>query len=236
MTTTRTIAILHQKGGVGKTTLALNLAAEAQARGLRALVVDSDPQRTTKTWREFRGDTDLPVLPIVELSSEFINKELPAISAGYDRVFIDTSAGINKRSIAAVKVSNLVLVPTAPAPADLWSCEGLFRMIEDAQMNSDMAKPCFVVYNLTQSNARNLAIVRDVQEQIESGFGVNFLSTPIIRRTAWQSVMWRGRTILEGRGKDHDPKAIGDLRAVYDEIDEVFAALEDQQARATTHS
>ena len=75
----RTIAILHQKGGVGKTTLALNLAAEAQARGVRALVIDTDPQRTTAAWRDSRNEEDgLPNLAIIENSSKNLHRKLPS--------------------------------------------------------------------------------------------------------------------------------------------------------------
>ena len=220
----RTIAILHQKGGVGKTTLALNLAAEAQSRGLRALVVDTDPQRTTAEWRNLRNeDGTLPNLPIIETSSKLLHRELPQLTEGYDRVFIDTSAGLNERSNSAVKAADLVLVPSSPSAPDLWSCVGLFRYVHDHAI--DTPKPCVVVYNLTQTNSRNLTLIRSTQEEIAESYGVNFMDAALVRRNAWSVVMWKGRTILEGTGKDHDPKAIADLKGVYDELDACFDAL-----------
>lgn len=225
--TAKTIAILHQKGGVGKTTLALNLAREAQERGQRALVVDSDPQRTTANFRELRAEqANLPALPIIELSTSNIHNELPALSSGYDRVFIDTSAGISQRSISAIKAADIVLIPTAPAAPDLWSCEGIFRLVQEVNSTAKEQKLSLVVYNLTYANARSLTAVRAVEDQIASTYGVNFIASTIMRRAAWSAVMWSGRSILEGKGKDHDPKAIQDLKDVYSALEEYLAALD----------
>lgn len=226
----RTIAILHQKGGVGKTTLALNLAAEAQARGVRALVIDTDPQRTTAAWRDSRNEEDgLPNLAIIENSSKNLHRELPQLSAGYERIFIDTSAGLNERSNSAIKAADIVLVPSAPSAPDLWSCVGLFAFVQDHTI-ADSPKPCVVLYNLTQNNSRNLTLVRSAQEEIANTYGVNFMDATLTRRNAWSAVMWKGRTILEGKGKDHDLKAIADLKGVYDELDAYLAVLESTEA------
>lgn len=232
MKNTKTIAVVHQKGGVGKTTLALNLAREALARGQRALVVDSDPQRTTATFRDVRAeDTELVPLPVIELSTDNMERELPALTDSYNKVFIDTSAGINKRTIAAIKAADVVLIPTSPAAPELWSLQGIFRVIREYNETASVPKLTFVVYNLTRANARNLSTVREVQEQLSSEYAVNFLETTIARRTAWESVYWHGRLLMEGKGKMHDPKAISELKGVFDELETSLIALDAERKK-----
>jgi chromosome partitioning protein len=227
-----TIAVVHQKGGVGKTTLTLNLAREAQERGHKALIVDSDPQRTTAEFRALRSEqTKLSALPIIELSTSTLHTEVPALANGYNKVFIDTSAGISQRSISAVKAADIVLIPTTADGPELWSAVGIFRMIQEVNAVSKEPKLVLVVYNKTAANARSLSRVRKIQDDIASNFDVNFLNTTVVKRTAWSAAMDVGRSVIETTGKIHDPKAVEDLQALYGELEEYLEALEAERKK-----
>jgi chromosome partitioning protein len=227
-----TIAVVHQKGGVGKTTLTLNLAREAQERGQKALVVDSDPQKTTEEFRALRSEqTQLAALPIIELSTATLHTEVPVLSNGYDKVFIDSGAGISQRSISAVKAADIVLIPTTAGGPELWSIIGIFRMIQEVNAVSKEPKLVLVVYNNTAANARNLTKVRKIQDDIASQFDVNFLNTTVVRRAAWGAGMDIGRSVIETTGKIRDPKAVEDLHALYSELEEYIAALEAEKRK-----
>jgi chromosome partitioning protein len=120
------IAVLNQKGGSGKTTIATNLAHALQRDGYTVLLVDSDPQGSTRDWNEANGGN---IIPVVGLDRETLAKDLLAISHGYDWIVIDGAPQIAKLSAAAVKAADLVLIPVQPSPYDIWACADLVDII-----------------------------------------------------------------------------------------------------------
>ena len=116
-----TIAVVSQKGGAGKTTLAIHLAAQGQAEGRRALLLDLDPQGTAIKWARRRGDR------MPDVSAEHPANLVRAIEAarqeGYDLVVIDTAPAADATPMKAAKVADLVVVPCRPAAFDLEAIE-----------------------------------------------------------------------------------------------------------------
>ena len=103
------IAIISQKGGAGKTTLAIHLAAAAQDAGRVALIIDTDPQATASQWAAWRGDTPPEVIdsPPPRLAA----KVAAAQSQGAELIVIDTPPHADSAARAAVEVADLVLIP-----------------------------------------------------------------------------------------------------------------------------
>lgn len=113
----KTIAVLSQKGGAGKTTLAVHLACEAVSRGQRVLVIDLDPQGSAIAWAGFRGDLAPDVGPG---HHKTLAAEIERSAAeGYDLAIIDTAPHADGGALAAARVADLVLVPCRPATFDL---------------------------------------------------------------------------------------------------------------------
>lgn len=117
------IALCHQKGGVGKSTVTICLAEAAADEGLRVLVVDADPQRTTSTWhavRSQKGRTRDPELIDLEPGSDDLRRALPQ-AHGYDLVLIDCPPRHGEVQAQALVVADLVLMPCGPTAADAWA-------------------------------------------------------------------------------------------------------------------
>jgi len=125
-----TIAILNPKGGSGKTTITTNLARSLHARGRSVLIVDSDPQGSARDWHA--ADAANPV-PLVALDRPNNIKSLASLVPSYDFILIDGAAKLEDMIAAAIKASDVILIPVQPSPYDLWAVSDLVEVIKTRQ-------------------------------------------------------------------------------------------------------
>ena len=129
------LALLNQKGGVGKTTLALHLAGQWAAKGRRVLVVDADPQGSALDWSEQRAREGLARLfGVVGLTRDLLHRELPEAAAGYDRIVIDGPPRVAGIARSALIAADLVLIPATPSPMDGWASAEMLRLLAEARV------------------------------------------------------------------------------------------------------
>jgi chromosome partitioning protein len=126
----KTVAVLNRKGGVGKTTLATNLARAIQLRGLEVVLVDTDPQGSARDWASTNEDVEVPVT--VDVDRPVLDTELPRLK-GYDVAVIDGVAKMERMSASAVKASDLVLIPIRPSALSMWTAGELVDLIKSRQ-------------------------------------------------------------------------------------------------------
>src|SRR6478752_2311204 len=109
----RTIAFVTQKGGTGKSSLAVSLAVAAQENGLKVYVLDLDPQGTSKNWYE-RREAEAPQVAAIEASK--LNMALATLAKqGIDLVVIDTAGVDSPATVAAMQAADLCLIPARPS-------------------------------------------------------------------------------------------------------------------------
>ncbi|MEP0390681.1 MAG: ParA family partition ATPase [Erythrobacter sp.] len=148
-TTPTTIAIVSQKGGSGKTTLAVNLATRAAAAKHESCVVDTDPQATAAAWSDWRGDF-LPV--VVTAPPARLGRTIESAKKnGVDFVVIDTPPHADAAAREAIKAADIVLIPTKPRAFDLAALEPIADLVNYAKT------PAFVVLNAVPTGATKLA-------------------------------------------------------------------------------
>ncbi len=115
----KTIALVTQKGGAGKSTLASSLAVVAHEAGERVCLIDMDPQATLTTWGKTRGESDIPV---VAASPAKLTAVLSALaSKGVTLVLIDTPGAEGAAASAAMAAAQLCVIPSRPTAFDLWA-------------------------------------------------------------------------------------------------------------------
>ena len=118
----KTVAMICQKGGTGKTTLALSLAVEAVRCGLNVVMVDLDPQVSACEWADMRcGREGAPEAPVVvdAQPARLANVAAKAREAGVDLLVIDTAGRTEQAAMAAARIADLVVVPLQPSVIDL---------------------------------------------------------------------------------------------------------------------
>ena len=135
----RTVSIISQKGGAGKTTLALNLAGASESAGFQTVVIDLDPQASAKGWHDHRNQ-EAPVVISAHASrlTEVIDT---AKEHGADLCIIDTAPHSETTALAAAKAADLVLIPCRPAVFDLRAISSSVDLTQIA------GKPALIVIN-----------------------------------------------------------------------------------------
>lgn len=196
-----TIAIISQKGGAGKTTLALHLAAASQEAGRVALVIDTDPQATASQWAAWRQDSPPEVIdsPPPRLAA----KVAAAIAQGAELVVIDTPPHADSAARAAVEVADLVLIPCRPSAFDLAAIQTTAKLVQL------LRKPAFVVFTAGPPNAPR--VYAEAGELVES-YGTPPCPVQIADRAAYRHASAEGRSVMES---EPGGRAAEDIRQLY---------------------
>lgn len=204
----RVIAILNQKGGVGKTTLAVHLATAFARRKLRVLLLDADPQGSALDWAAARHGT--PLFPVIGLPKSSIHKELPGLAGNYDIIVIDGPPRVYDVARSAIMASDLVLMPVQPSPYDVWAAKEIIDLLTEADAYKPHLKSAFVI----NRKIVNTAIGRDVIDAL-SAYPVNVLSSSVCQRVAFAESAAQGLTVFE---LDEDMPASLEIDAVASEL------------------
>lgn len=196
-----TIAIISQKGGAGKTTLALHLAAAAQASGRVALVVDTDPQATASQWAAWRQEAPPEVIdsPPPRLAA----KIAAAKEQGAEVIVIDTPPHADSAARAAVEAADLVLIPCRPSAFDLSAIQTTAKLVQL------LRRPAYVVFTAGPPNAPR--IYQEAGELVD-GFGTPPCPVLLPDRAAYRHASAEGRTVMESEPAG---KAAEEVRELY---------------------
>ncbi len=202
------IGILNQKGGVGKTTLAVNLAAELTSRGSRVLLIDADPQGSALDWAAAREGP--PLFSVVGMPRPVIHKEIGTIGQGYDHILIDGPPRVTELARSAMMAADLILIPVQPSPYDVWAADEVVKLIGEASVFKENLKSVFVV----NRKIANTAIGRDVRDAL-AAYQVPVLRAGVTQRVIFAESAAKGLSVREIDASSH---AADEIRAVTTEL------------------
>ncbi|MBD1549539.1 ParA family partition ATPase [Roseibium aggregatum] len=185
------IGVLNQKGGVGKTTIAINLAATYAKAGKRVLLVDADPQASALQWSAARDED--PLFPVIGMAKPTLHRDLPDVAQDYEVVIIDGAPRVNELGRAAILASDLVLIPVQPSPYDIWAAADTVTLIQEAQQFKPDLKCAFVI----NRKIANTAIGRDVGDALAQFEQVPVLPAALHQRVVYAESAGQGLAVIE---------------------------------------
>lgn len=204
------ISILNQKGGTGKTTLAVNMAREYTKRTLKTLLVDSDSQGSALRWHEESGGEliDLTCLPMTTL-----DKDVVKFKDRYERIIIDGIPRVSPLTVCAIKAADVVLIPVQPSPYDIWATEDLVRLVKERiEITEGKLKAAFVVCRMIKGTLLGLSIL----EQL-GGFGLRVFDYGTCQRQEYARSVQEGRTVCES-----NTEATKEIVAIVNELEDFY--------------
>ncbi len=213
------ISVTNLKGGVGKTTVSINIAVGLALKGYSICLVDSDrEQRSATEWRDNRTK-ESPQITVVSVSEKQFTSEIKALRAKFDIVLIDGVPQLSELAQYTIGVSDLVLIPITPSLIDYRGFEIFFRKFKEIKlMKEEIGGKVegVVVMNRVQRNR----LVNEIPEAVES-YGIRLLTNRLADRLAYKDTFTEGLGVLEYK----DEKARNEVQGMVDEIEEILKSI-----------
>ena len=207
----------NEKGGVGKSTIAINLAVEFAKNDKKVLLVDADIQKSTTMFAAVRRESgNLKEIINIEKTGGGLDKDVKALEGGFDVVLIDTGGRDSVEMRKAILISDIFVIPIIPSQLDAWSFEKVYSLYLEAQAFNDKLK-AYVVLNKITANWRSkekdemLGFLKDFPE-------INVLDSHLKDRTSYRKSISEGKGITE---LNTDDKAETEIKALFDEINNI---------------
>lgn len=204
------VGFVNQKGGVGKTTSAINIAASLKRRNKKVLFIDADPQGSAMQWHAVENNNAFEILHYPE---PILKIEIQELKKNYDHIIIDAPPAIGGITESIMAITNLAIIPLSPSPLDTWSCKATLEMIEELQPE----RPEMEVRLLINRKIQGTRVGRGARESVE-GFNAEVLDAELCQRVAFIDAMTFGVSVMQYAPNS---KAALEIEQLCDEIEQI---------------
>lgn len=208
------IVFVNSKGGVGKSTAAINVAEAYRVVGRKVLLVDYDPnQASTSRWKRTAEDQGHKVVPSVKVESE-LPKVIREFKQEFEIIVIDGPANLTNANSALISVADLVILPVQASQLDLWACEPALSSIEERQdVTGGVPEARFLI---SKSHADPRVDAMELAKLADTG--VEAFKSRLVNRVNFTRTIGRGQSVYFLPKSD---KARQDIEQLFTEIDDV---------------
>jgi chromosome partitioning protein len=207
------IAVTNLKGGVGKSTLSINLAVCLAHRGSSVCIVDTDENRNSIQWYGYRDENLPKVLVVGAVEPRALNKTVDSLNEKHDFVILDGTPNLGEMNTRIIMASDLLIIPIRPAAHDFRTISTFLERLEKAKEFRDNIKACFVVNEYNDK----VNLFRDIKDQLKAEYDIPVLNTTIKSRLAYVHSSLSGNGVLEYS----DTKAKAEIEAFTNEVIEL---------------
>lgn len=208
------ISVLNTKGGVGKSTLSLNLAVLRTQSGHEVLLIDGDRQATT--MQAVAQRSALGMTPAIYLAhftdGPLLRSQVQQAKGKYDDIIIDAGGRDSTALRAALMISDVILIPFQPRSFDVWGVGDMAELVNEAHSMRDGLKVFAVLSGADPRGTDNFAAA----EVVSDISGIQYLDTPIGRRKSIADAAGAGLSVTEW--KPNDRKAVAEITSLYNAI------------------
>ncbi len=211
------LAISNLKGGVGKSTIAQNVALQFALKGVTVCIADTDTeQKTSAKWATLRDSGALSV-PVYTISPEKVSQEILALKQKFDIVIVDGTPALTELTTRIIILSDLVVVPILPGGGDIWALENFLERYKEAKVtkesyggNVDIA---VVVNRYNDRTTLDREVVNAIKE-----FDIKILNTKITNRVSYREATISGISVHDTK----DEKAKQEIEELTKEIESLL--------------
>lgn len=204
----KVITVGNVKGGVGKSTIACNLAVEAAKTGKKVLLIDSDTQQSSIDFRAMRAQKELPEFQAVSITKNTIHKDVGSFK-DFNFIFIDAGGRDTAVFRSAVIAADLFLIPVLPSQYDIWATAGTIETLEEAKPFKKI-KARFVINQVIP----NTTVAREALEALQE-FEIPIFNTRIHARVAFKQSISEGKGVTE---YEANGKASAEITNLFQEV------------------
>jgi chromosome partitioning protein len=203
------ISVTSLKGGVGKSTIAQNLAVCFAHNGYKVCLADADTNQSSLRWSSLRNE-ELPYVPAFGVPEKTLGANVKQLAKDYEIVIIDGTPSLDRVSSKIILLADLLLIPILPSGLDVWATEMFLQRYQDAQVEKETEIPAYLLLNQYQDN---ISFNKEVKEAL-SETGIALLATSLRSRIAYREVIVQGKGVIEHK----DEKAKSEVMNLYLEI------------------